>query len=189
MEELEKEVKKQLKKHLRGVGGPTVENLVKRLRGLPYERVLLTTDIGVMLAGTNPRAGVEMLKAAPEVSRLVEAADLRVWGEAGKRLAATSSDGAVAFFQSSAHILESIPEDMRSPVLRLVNKQAALSANTAIEGFKAAPNIINTVSDHENIAQILTICLELARHSVKHSNDLFLAAPQSLNSKITLGST
>ena len=181
MEELEKEVKKQLKKHLRGVGGPTVENLVKRLRGLPYERVLLTTDIGVMLAGTNPRAGVEMLKAAPEVSLLVEAADLRVWGEAGKRLAATSSDGAVAFFQSSAHILGLIPEDMRSPVLRLVNKQAALSANTAIEGFKAAPNIINTVSDHENIAQILTICLELARHSVKHSNDLFLAAPQVIS--------
>jgi hypothetical protein len=181
MEELEKEVKKQLKQHLRGVGGPTVENLVKRLRGLPYERVLLTTDIGVMLAGTNPRAGVEMLKAAPEVSRLVEAADLRVWGEAGKRLAATSSDGAAAFFQSSANILESIPEDMRSPVLRLVNKQAALSANTALEGFKAAPDIINTVNDHENIAQILTICLELARHSVKHSNDLFLASPQVIS--------
>jgi nitric oxide reductase NorD protein len=181
VEELEKEVKKQLKKHLRGVGGPTIENLVKRLVGLPYERVVLTTDIGVMLAGTNPRAGVEMLKAAPEVSRLIEAADLRVWGEAGKRLAATSSESAVTFFQSSAAILESIPEDMRSPILRLVNKQAALSANTALEGFKSAPNIINTVNDHENIAQILTICLELARHSVKHSNDLFLSAPQVIS--------
>jgi hypothetical protein len=70
---------------------------------------------------------------------------------------------------------------MRSPILRLVNKQAALSANTALEGFKSAPQIINTVSDHENIAQILTICLELARHSVKHSNDLFLAAPQVIS--------
>jgi nitric oxide reductase NorD protein len=181
VEELEKEVKRQLKKHLRGVGGPTIENLVKRLGGLPYERVVLTTDIGVMLAGTNPRAGVEMLKAAPEVSRLIEAADLRVWGEAGKRLAATSSESAVIFFQSSAAILESIPEDMRSPILRLVNKQAALSASTALEGFKSAPNIINTVNDHENIAQILTICLELARHSVKHSNDLFLSAPQVIS--------
>jgi nitric oxide reductase NorD protein len=181
MEELQKEVKKQLKKHLRGVGGPTIENLVKRLGGLPYERVLLTTDIGVILAGTNPRAGVEMLRAAPEVSRLVETADLRVWGEAGKRLAATSTDSAVTFFQSSASVLESIPDDMRSPVLRLINKQAALSANTALEGFKAAPSIINTIDDHENIAQILTICLELARHSVKHSNDLFLAAPQVIS--------
>jgi nitric oxide reductase NorD protein len=181
MEELEKEVKKQLKKHFRGVGGPTIENLVKRMGGLPYEKVLLTTDIGVMLAGTNLRAGVEMLRAAPEVSRLIEAADLRVWGEVGKRLSATSADTAVSFFQSSAEILDSIPEELRSPILRLVNKQAALSANTAIESFNSAPEVIRSIKDPEDIAQILTICLELARHSVKHSNDLFLAAPKVIS--------
>jgi hypothetical protein len=181
MEELEKELKKQLRKHLRGVGGPTIENLVKRLGGLPIERVLLTTDIGVMLAGTNLRAGVEMLKAAPEVSRLIEAGDIRVWGEVGKRLSATSAETAVGFFQSSAAILESIPEDLRSPVLRLVNKQAALSAHTSIECFNSAPGVIGTFKDPEDIAQILTICLELARHSVKHSKDLFLAAPQVIS--------
>jgi nitric oxide reductase NorD protein len=181
MEELEKEVKKQLKKHLRGVGGPTIENLVKRLGGLPYERVLLTTDIGATLAATNLRAGVELLKAAPEVSRLIDATDIRVWGEVGKRLSATSAETAVGFFQSSASILALIPEDMRSPVLRLVNKQAALSANTAIECFKSAPDVINTIKDHEDVAQILTICLELARHSVKHSNDLFLTAPNVIS--------
>jgi len=178
MEEFEKEVKKQLKKHLKGVGGSTIENLVKRMGGLPYERVLLTTDIGASLAATNLRAAVEMLKAAPEVSRLIDAADARVWGEVGKRLSATSGDSAANFFQDSARVLQAIPEDMRSPVLRLVNKQAALSANTATESFNAAPQIISTIHDPENVAQVLTICLELARHSVKHSNDLFLAAPQ-----------
>jgi hypothetical protein len=178
MEEFEKEVKKQLKKHLKGVGGSTIENLVKRMGGLPYERVLLTTDIGASLAATNLRAAVEMLKAAPEVSRLIDAADARVWGEVGKRLSATSGDSAASFFQDSARVLEAIPEDVRSPVLRLVNKQAALSANTATESFNAAPQIIRTIQDPESVAQVLTICLELARHSVKHSNDLFLAAPQ-----------
>jgi len=178
MEEFEKEVKKQLKKHLKGVGGSTIENLVKRMGGLPYERVLLTTDIGASLAATNLRAAVEMLKAAPEVSRLIDAADARVWGEVGKRLSTTSGDSAASFFQDSARVLEAIPEDVRSPVLRLVNKQAALSANTAIESFNASPQIIRTIHDPENVAQVLTICLELARHSVKHSNDLFLAAPQ-----------
>src|SRR6266404_819206 len=181
MEELEKDLKKQLKKHLRGVGGSTIENLVKRLGGLPAERVLLSTDIGVALAATNLRAAVEMLKAAPEVSRLIDAGDLRVWGEAGKRLSATSPDAAIAFFQSSSATLEAIPEEMRSPVLRLVNKQAALSANTAVETFNSASRVIESISDHENVAQILTICLELARHSVKHSNDLFLAAPQVMS--------
>ncbi len=181
MDELQKEVKKQLKKHLRGVGGSTIENLVKRLGGLPYERVLLTTDIGVALAATNLRAAVEMLKAAPEVSRLIDAGDLRVWGEAGKRLSATSPETAIAFFQSSNVTLDAIPEEMRSPVLRLVNKQAALSANTAADSFNSAPRVIARISDHENVAQILTICLEMARHSVKHSNDLFLAAPQVMS--------
>ena len=181
MEEFEKEVKKQLKKHLKGVGGSTIENLVKRMGGLPYERVLLTTDIGASLAATNLRAAVEMLKAAPEVSRLIDAADARVWGEVGKRLSATSGDSAANFFQDSARVLEAIPEDMRSPVLRLVNKQAALSANTATESFNAAPRIISTIHDPESVAQVLTICLELARHSVKHSNDLFLAAPQVIS--------
>jgi hypothetical protein len=181
MEEMEKEVKKQLKKHLRGVGGPTIEGLVQRLAGLPYERVLLTTDISISLAAVNLRVAVEMLKAAPEVSRLIDAGDMRVWGEVGKRLSATSADGAMVFFQSSAIILESINEEMRSPVLRLVNKQAALSGNTAIESFRSAPRIISAISDRENVAQILTICLELARHSVKHSNDLFLSAPQVIS--------
>jgi hypothetical protein len=181
MDELQKEVKKQLRKHFKGVGGPTIENLVKRLGALPYETVLLTTDIGVMLAGANLRAGVEMLRAAPEVSRLIDVADIRVWGEAGKRISATSSESAAGFFQSSAAILEAIPEEMRSPVLRLVNKQAALSANTAIESFSSASSVIRSIKNQENVAQILTICLELARHSVKHSNDLFLAAPTVLS--------
>ena len=181
MEEMEKEVKKQLKKHLRGVGGSTIENLVKRLGGLPYERVLMTTDIGATLAATNLRAGVEMLKAAPEVTRLIDAGDTRVWGEVGKRLSATSTESAITFFQSSAAVLEAIPEEMRSPVLRLVNKQAALSANTALESFRSAPGIIGTIKDPDNVAQVLTVCLELARHSVKHSNDLFLAAPKVIS--------
>jgi hypothetical protein len=179
--EVKKEVKKQLKKHLRGVGGSTVESIVKRLGVLPYERVLLTTDIGAALAATNLRAAVEMLKASPEVSRLVDASDLRVWGEAGKRLCATNPEGAVSFFSSSNSTLEAIPFEMRSPVLRLVNKQAALSANTASETFNSAARVINTIDDNESVAQILTICLELARHSVKHSNDLFLAAPQVMS--------
>jgi hypothetical protein len=185
--DVKKEVKKQLKKHLRGVGGSTIETIVKRLGVLPYERVLLTTDIGVSLAATNLRAAVEMLKASPEVSRLVDASDLRVWGEAGKRFCATSPEGAIAFFSSSNSTLEAIPYEMRSPVLRLVNKQAALSANTAADTFNSAAQVISTIGDNESVAQILTICLELARHSVKHSNDLFLAAPKVMSQIVTGG--
>jgi hypothetical protein len=177
MDSMEKEINKRLKKHLKGITSSTLEALARGLGALPYERVLLTTDIGIALAATNLRAAVEMLKAAPDVARLIDASDMRVWGEIGKRLSATSVDTAMNFFQSSAGILNLMTEEMRSPVLRLVNKQAALSANTAIESFRSAPHIIASIRDLDNVAQILTICLELSRHSVKHSNDLFLAAP------------
>ena len=178
MDSMDKELKTKLRKHLKGVAGSSLENLFNRIGVLPYERMLLITDISVTLAATNLRAAVEMLKAAPDVSRLIEAGDMRVWGEIGKRLSATSVETTIDFFQASAGILQDVVEDMRSPVLRLVNKQAALSANTAVECFKSAPRIINSINDHETVAQILTICLELARHSVKHSNDLFMSAPQ-----------
>ncbi len=178
MDSMDKEVKKKLKAHLRGATASTLESVIKRLSPLPYERVLLITDIAIALAATNLRAAVEMLKAAPEVSRLVVTADMRVWGEIGKRLSATNAETAASFFQSSATTLESIGEKMRPPVLRLVNKQAALSGGTAMGSFRAAPSIISAIGDEETVSQVLNICLELSRHSVKHSNDLFVNAPQ-----------
>ena len=181
MDSTEKEITRKLKKHLKGITAATLEALAKRLGVLPAERILLTTDIGVSLAALNLRAAVEMMKASPEVSRLIDAGDMRIWGEIGKRLSATSAEAAAAFFQTSAAVIDQIVEELRSPVLRLVNKQAALSANTAMDSFKSAPQIIQAIGDAETAAQLLTISLELARHSVKHSHDLFIASPQVLS--------
>ncbi|HXG65734.1 MAG TPA: VWA domain-containing protein [Blastocatellia bacterium] len=177
----EKEIKKRLRDHLKGLTGSTLEALFKRMDLLPYEGLLLTSDIGISLAATNMRVAVEFLKAAPEVSRLIDSGDMRVWGEIGKRLSTTSPEISSTFFQSSQAVLEAITEDMRSPVLRLANKQAALSASTALEGFKSAPDILRSIGDHEDAAQILTISLELARQSVKHSHDLFQSAPDVIS--------
>jgi hypothetical protein len=181
MKNKESDAKERLRVQLKEAAGSAFESLFNRLGTLPYEGVLLATDIGVAIAATNIRSAVEFLKAAPDVSRLVDAGDVRVWGEAGKRIAATSSEAAVNFFQSSASIIAAIPPGMRSSVIKLINKQAALSANTAVESFKAAPQILAAINDYEDRIKILSICIEMARHSVKHSNDLFTAAPQILN--------
>ncbi|HEU4388115.1 MAG TPA: VWA domain-containing protein, partial [Blastocatellia bacterium] len=132
-------------------------------------------------------AAVEFLKAAPEISQLIPAQETRVWGEIGRRLSATSAETAADFFQSSAKVLASIPQELRAPVLRLVSKQAALSANTAVECFKSAPGVISSIRTTGEATEILDISLELARHSVKHSCDLFMTAPAVL-SQLTLPS-
>src|ERR671918_521752 len=111
MDSMEKEVKKRLKAHLRGTQPATIDSVARKLGPLPYERVLLITDIAIALAATNLRASVEMLKAAPEVSRLVDASDMRVWGEIGKRLSATSAESGASFFQASASVIAAIDEE------------------------------------------------------------------------------
>src|SRR5437868_13331993 len=141
MDSTEKEITRKLKKHLKGITAATLDALAKRLGVLPAERMLLTTDIGISLAALNLRAAVEMMKASPEVSRLIVAGDMRIWGEIGKRLSATSAEAAAAFFQSSAAIIDTASEDLRSPVLRLVNQHAALSANNDRDSIKASPQL------------------------------------------------
>lgn len=181
MDQAENDVKKTLKKHLKGATTSTIENLAKRIGILPSERVLLTTDIAIALAATSIRGAVEFLKAAPEVAQLIHATEMRVWGEIGRRLSATSTETATGFFQCSADVLRATDEGMRPAVLRLVSKQAALSANTAVECYKAAPGTISKMPNPEDASEILSICLELARHSVKHSYDLFQEAPGVLS--------
>lgn len=177
MDQPENEVSKTLREHLKGATSSTIEGLARRIGILPSERILLTTDIGIALAATSLRAAIEFLRAAPEVSQLIAGPDMRVWGETGRRLSATSAEAAADFFQNSAAVLQRIEPGTRAPVLRLVSKQAALSASTAVECYRASPRVIASIDNTANAAAILDICLELARHSVKHSYDLFLAAP------------
>jgi nitric oxide reductase NorD protein len=180
MQRNDSEFRERLKQHLKDAAGSAFENVVNRISALPYEGVLLTTDLGIAIAATNLRAAVEFLKAAPDVARLLDSGDVRVWGEAGKRIAATSSDTAMDFFQMSAAILGSLDSQMRPLVIKLINKQAALSANTAVEGFKASPKIIRAIGQNSLAEKVLSICIEIARHSIKHSNDLLMASPQVL---------
>jgi hypothetical protein len=174
---MENEVKDALKKHLKGARSSTIEALARRIGILPSERVRIATDIGIALAGTSLRASVEFFKATPEISRLLDTQDMRMWGEIGRRLAATSAETAIEFFQSSRPILQQVPDEMRASVLRLASKQAALSANTAVECFKSSSNTIESIGDYDTAGNVLNICLELARHSVKHSYDLLRLAP------------
>src|SRR5215831_15882736 len=174
---MENEVKDALKKHLKGARSSTIETLARRIGILPSERVRMATDIGIALAGSSLRTSIEFFKSVPEISRLLDSPDMRLWGEIGRRLAATSAETAIDFFQSSGSVLHQVPAAMRAAVLRLASKQAALSANTAVECFKSSPDTIRGIGDPNTAGEVLNICLELARHSVKHSYDLLRSAP------------
>ena len=89
----------------------------------------------------------------------------------------TSTDVAIEFFQSSVGVLSPLTSTQRSQILDLVNKQSTLSAAIALESFKTATGIIKDLGSEQKANEILEICFEIARHSVKHSSDLLKAAP------------
>ncbi|HKG22155.1 MAG TPA: hypothetical protein VKC34_09665 [Blastocatellia bacterium] len=142
METTEREIRRTLRRHLKGGPGQNIDSIARRIGALPNDHVKAALDSAASIATSNLRAAAEMLRAVPDVSRSIDAGDLRLWGEIGKRLSGTSQASAVEFFQVSAGVLDSLEGGLRSQVLRLVNKQAALSSNTAVESFKSAPSII-----------------------------------------------
>jgi len=171
-------IRDTLRDHLKGVAESTIESLSERLGGLSLEHTLAMVDIGAGLAGSSLRAAVEFLRAAPEVAHYCDSAEMRVWGEIGRRLTVTSVDTAVEFFQVSAEVLSAIPQSFRARVLSLCNKQSSLSAGVALESFKSIAEIVNRLEAEGGADAVLTACHEIARHSVKHSSDLLQRAPE-----------
>jgi nitric oxide reductase NorD protein len=174
---MDKSLEDRLQKNLKGASAATVDALAKRIWRLPAERATVAIDLGISLGSVSLRAALEGLRAAPEVARALDPDGLRSWSEIGRRLAATSPDASVEFFSISAATLDRIPAEKQSIVLQLAARQAALSSRIALDSFKFAPEMIERIGDPRLASELLAICLELARHSVKHSWELLQAAP------------
>ncbi|MBK6426287.1 MAG: VWA domain-containing protein [Blastocatellia bacterium] len=163
--------------HLKGVSSSTLDVLAKRLFRLPADQARGAVDLAVHIAGISVRPALELLRAAPDVAPFFTADELRVWGDVGAQLTKGNPEVAVDFFVSSAEVLERVPQPKRLLLLQFVGKQASLSNRTALESFRFAPEMIERVDDERLAAEILAVCLELARHSVKHSGELLAEAP------------
>jgi nitric oxide reductase NorD protein len=177
---VENEIKKALSNNLKGAAASTIEAISRRIGLLPKERARIAVEMGIALATSSLRAALEFLRAAEPCARLLEADDMKFWGEIGKRLAHTNPDAAADFFQSSQKTFSSINQNLRPTLLRLTGRQAMLSSSTALECFKSAPEIINSLGTETRALQILNISIELARHSVKQSYEFFLSAPKTI---------
>lgn len=167
----------KLEKHLKGVSASTLDVLAKRIWRLPADRARASIDLGIALGAVSLRAAVELLRTAPDVAPLLAPDDLRAWGDIGSRLASLNPDVSIEFFAASHDVLERLPATKRNLVLQFVARQAVLSNRTAVESFKFAPELVEQLGDARTSSEILAICLELARHSVKHSGELLRVAP------------
>lgn len=166
-----------------GINSPERQSflrLTRELAGLPLDKSAAALETGAAIAGISVRAGIEFLRAAPAAAEVLEAAELRAWGDLGRRLAMTDVETAITFFAEGVAELVDIPASVHSLVFQLCSRQITLSSPIATETFRKLPALAKAINDPQKLAAILEVASEISRRSAKHSAEFLDQTPQVL---------
>jgi len=172
----------EIDEHLRAVKNPTerrtIARLLREISQLPLDhtRAALETSAGV--AAVSLRASIEFLRAVPQVVKILDPAELRAWGELGRRLAMSDVETGISFFTAGADEFERVPPTVRPFVFQVCARQMILSATTAAETFRDAPALAEKVSNSELLRSIYEVAAAISRRSAKHSSEFLNATPE-----------
>jgi len=150
--------------------------LTRSLTGLPLDQAAATLETSAAIAAISLRAGIEFLRAAPAASHVLQPAELRAWGDMGRRLAMADYESAITFFTEGVEALRTVPPELRPAVFVLCSRQMALSTVVGRETLQSVPAIAAEVNDQELFRSILEVATEIARRSAKHSAEFLHAS-------------
>jgi nitric oxide reductase NorD protein len=171
----------QIHEHLKSVKSPSdrkkIAGLVRQLTKLPLDQTRASLETSATLAAVSLRASIEFLRAAPDVARLLEPAELRAWGELGRRLTMSDAESGIAFFTAGVGEFAKVPSAVRPFVFQVCARQMILSATTAAQTFRDAPALTAVVGDAEVSRIIYAVAASIARRSAKHSAEFLNATP------------
>jgi nitric oxide reductase NorD protein len=154
--------------------------LTRELAGLPLDQSAAALETGAAIASISLRAGIEFLRATPAAAEVLEAAELRSWGDLGRRLALGDAENAITFFAEGVAQLKDIPTNIHPLVFQLCSRQITLSSQIAIETFRNLPALANTISDPIQLAALIEVASEISRRSAKHSAEFLKQTPEVL---------
>jgi nitric oxide reductase NorD protein len=154
--------------------------LTRELVGLPLDKSAAALETSAAIAGISLRAGIEFLRATPAAAEVLEAAELRSWGDLGRRLALGDAENAITFFAEGVAELKDIPTNIHPLVFQLCSRQITLSSQIAIETFRNLPTLANTISDPIQLAALIEVASEISRRSAKHSAEFLKQTPEVL---------
>ena len=154
--------------------------LTRELAGLPLDKSAAALETSAAIAGISLRAGIEFLRATPAAAEVLEAAELRSWGDLGRRLALADAENAITFFAEGVAHLKDIPANVHPLVFQLCSRQITLSSQIAIETFRHLPALANTISDPSQLAAVIEVASEISRRSAKHSAEFLRQTPEVL---------
>ena len=174
--------KSEIDERLRAVKSPserrTLAGVLREIARLPLEHGRAALETSALIAAVSLRASIEFLRAAPEVARILEAAELRAWGELGRRLTMADVEIGVSFFVAGPGDFARVPSVVRPFVFQVCARQMILSANIAAETFRGAPALAEAVGDAELLRSIYEVAASISRRSAKHSGEFLQATPQ-----------
>src|SRR6185295_18968875 len=154
--------------------------LTRGLAGLPLDKSAAALEAGAAIAGVSLRAGIEFLRAAPAAAEVLEAAELRSWGDLGRRLALGDVESAISFFAEGVGEFQHIPTSVHPLIFQLCARQISLSSPIAVETFRSFPALASTISDSNRLAAVVEVASEISRRSAKHSAEFLKQTPEVL---------
>jgi DNA-binding transcriptional MerR regulator len=171
----------EISQRIRAVKNPaerrTIAGLLREISRLPLEHTRAALETSATIAAVSLRGSIEFLRVVPEVSKVLEPAELRAWGELGRRLTMTDVETGISLFTSGVGDFEKVPSPARPFVFQVCARQMILSANTAGETFRNAPALAEAVGDGELLRAIYEVAASISRRSAKHSAEFLNATP------------
>src|SRR4029453_10798354 len=152
--------------------------LTRELAGLPLDKSAAALETSAAIAGISLRAGIEFLRAAPAAAEVLQAAELRSWGDLGRRLAMGDVETAITFFAEGVAGLRDVPVSVHPLVFQLCSRQITLSSPTALETLRNPPTLARDLGDDEQLSAVLEVAAEIARRSAKHSTEFLNRTPE-----------
>ncbi|HVF67409.1 MAG TPA: VWA domain-containing protein [Pyrinomonadaceae bacterium] len=168
---LERELRERLRSVRSASERRTIAGLAREIGKLPAPLARAALEVGAGLASLSLRAGVDFLRVVPEAARVLDAEELRAWGEMGRRLVGADVETGTAFLSSGASELESVPREARLALLQVCSRQLSLSTSTALETYRAASEVARAVKDAERLRRVFEVAYEISRRSARHGAD------------------
>ena len=157
-----------------GIPGSERQSLLKATREiakLPLDQSTAALETSAAIAGVSLRASIEFLRAVPAAAEILQPAELRSWGDIGRRLAMSDAETAISFFTAGVSDLKDLPQSVHPQLFHLCSRQITLSTSIAIETFQRIPTLVVSIADADSLGPILEVAAEIARRSAKHSAD------------------
>src|ERR1044072_6517317 len=123
--------------------------LTRSIASLPLDQAAAVLETSAAVAAISLRAGIEFLRAAPAAAHVLQPAELKAWGDVGRRLAMSDYDTAVSFFIAGVVDLQTLPSELRPAIFALCTRQTVLSTSIGRDTLQFLPEL---VAEIDNIA-------------------------------------